>query len=115
MTTFPIIRLETIPLNPFEYVVLEDCFVPELGITVTAGAYTNLTTVPRIFWSIIPPHGATKEPSIVHDYLIRSGQSKNYADRCFLYLLLQAVPEWQAIAMFLAIRIFKKIRNRIEK
>jgi hypothetical protein len=115
MTTYPTFRIETIPLKPFEYVVLEDCLVPELGITVIAGSYTNLTTVPRLFWSIIPPHGATKEPSIVHDFLIRSENSRNLADTHFLFLLLEAVPKWQAYLMFWSIQTFTKIRNKIEQ
>jgi hypothetical protein len=114
MTVYPTFRLETNLLKPYQYIVLEDCFVAGLGITVKAGTYTNLTTVPRLFWSIIPPHGATKEPSIVHDYLIRSGVSKQLADTFFLYLLLLSVSEWQAVTMFLSIRIFKRVRNKLE-
>lgn len=34
---------------------------------------TDLASVPRVFWSLIPPEGKVDEPSVVHDYLYAKG------------------------------------------
>ncbi len=38
-------------------------------VTAPRGMYTDLASVPRLFWSIIGPIGPHLEASIVHDYL----------------------------------------------
>lgn len=112
MTVFPDIKLKT--LDSFNFEVIEDCYVTAFDFTVRAGAVTDLTTGVRAVWGLIPPHGASKSASIVHDFLIRSGESRDCADCVFLYLLLETVPKWQAYAMFAAIRLFTGIRNKKE-
>ena len=112
MTIFPDIRLKTLSDTNFE--VSEDCYVPAFDFTVRAGAVTDLTTGVRAIWGLIPPHGASKSASIVHDFLIRSGETRDYSDCVFLYLLLQTVPKWEAYLMFFGIRVFTKIRDKKE-
>lgn len=36
---------------------------------VPAGFKTDLATVPRIFWSLLPPQGAYEAAAVLHDYL----------------------------------------------
>lgn len=38
-------------------------------INVPKGLVTDLASVPRIFWNIIPPNGPYTKPAILHDYL----------------------------------------------
>ncbi|WP_245591415.1 DUF1353 domain-containing protein [Derxia gummosa] len=39
------------------------------AIVVPAGFVTDLASIPRVFWSALPPDGAYTFPAIVHDYL----------------------------------------------
>lgn len=41
------------------------------NLRVPKGFETDLTSVPRIFWSIYPPFGKYQTAAIVHDYLYR--------------------------------------------
>jgi hypothetical protein len=113
MTTYPNIKLK--PLNDTNFEVLEDCYVLDFDFTIAAGSVTDLTTGLRGLWWLIPPHGASKSASIVHDFLIRNDYERDYADCIFLFYLLKAVPKWQAYLMFWSIQNFTKIRNKIEK
>jgi hypothetical protein len=112
MTFYPYIKL--IPTDNDEFVVEEDCFVREFDIIITKGSITDLTSVPRWLWWVIPPHGKTKKASILHDYLIRSGKERTYSDVVYLYFLIKEVGFSQAIVMYLAINIFKKLRKKHE-
>ncbi len=38
-------------------------------ITIPAGTPTDLATVPRIFWALIPPQGAWERAAVLHDWL----------------------------------------------
>ncbi len=38
-------------------------------VTVPPGFVTDLTTIPRVFWSVLSPHARYAYPAIIHDYL----------------------------------------------
>lgn len=38
-------------------------------ITVPAGFVTDLTSVPRVFWSFVPPDGPWVKAAVIHDFL----------------------------------------------
>lgn len=38
-------------------------------IVIPSDFPTDLATVPRIFWALIPPHGAYEASAVLHDYL----------------------------------------------
>lgn len=38
-------------------------------IEVPAGLITDLATIPRIFWILLPPDGKYAKAAIIHDYL----------------------------------------------
>ncbi|TYP82084.1 DUF1353 domain-containing protein [Blastococcus xanthinilyticus] len=38
-------------------------------IAVPAGFATDLATVPRAFWAVLPPHGAYEKAAVLHDWL----------------------------------------------
>lgn len=42
---------------------------PVRSITVPAGYHTDLASIPRAFWRVLPPFGQYSEAAIVHDYL----------------------------------------------
>lgn len=57
-------RYETV--GPTEYVGSEDV------ITIPAGFRTDLASVPRIFWALLPPNGVYENAAVVHDaYCVR--------------------------------------------
>lgn len=38
-------------------------------IAIPAGFATDLATVPRILWALLPPHGAYEKAAVLHDWL----------------------------------------------
>src|SRR5262249_18377967 len=54
------------------------------SVTVPAGFVSDLASVPRVFWSLIPKTGRYAYAAIVHDYLYWSQiRSRQEADRIF--------------------------------
>lgn len=55
-------------------------------VVVPAGFVTDLASIPRIFWSLLPRDGAYTFPAIVHDYLYWTQEHpRKTADRVFRY------------------------------
>lgn len=52
--------------EPFRFYLSED---KNDVIEVPVGFVTDLATVPRIFWSLLPPDGEYAKAAIIHDYL----------------------------------------------
>lgn len=50
-------------VGPTEYVGSDDV------ITIPSDFRTDLATVPRIFWALIPPQGAYEQAAVLHDWL----------------------------------------------
>lgn len=60
----------------------EPLTLPE--VTVPSGFETDLASVPRFLWSILPPIGKYLEAAIAHDYMYRSAfKNKSFADDVF--------------------------------
>ncbi|TKJ25205.1 DUF1353 domain-containing protein [Blastococcus sp. CCUG 61487] len=38
-------------------------------ISIPSDFPTDLATVPRLFWALLPPHGAYEKAAVLHDYL----------------------------------------------
>lgn len=80
------------------------------SIVVPAGFESDLASVPRPFWSWIPPYGRYLWASIVHDFLYmlgsRSGITRKQADQVFHQMMLHAgVSKWRASIMYSAVRV----------
>lgn len=92
--------------EPFEYHVGE--YPSEEVITVPVGFETDFASVPRLLWSILPPHGKWAKAAIVHDYLyVNAICSKAYADGVFYEAMgVLGVPQMKRKAMYLAVRLF---------
>ena len=84
------------------------------AITVPAGFEFDLSSVPRIFCSVIAPFELSIVAPLVHDFLYRHGgrvPTRTYtragADRLFLKIMRQEnVPTWRATVAYLAVRLF---------
>ncbi|EAW6539825.1 TPA: DUF1353 domain-containing protein [Salmonella enterica subsp. enterica serovar Stanley] len=77
-------------------------------IEVPAGFITDLATVPRIFWIMLPPDGKYAKAAIIHDYLYDNAlRTKKEADRIFLDgMTVLGVPRWKRMIMYYAVRLF---------
>ena len=53
-------RYETV--GPTEYVGTDDVII------IPAGFATDLATIPRIFWALLPPSGVYEKAAVVHDF-----------------------------------------------
>ncbi|ECW0107059.1 DUF1353 domain-containing protein [Salmonella enterica] len=81
-------------------------------IEVPAGFVTDLATVPRIFWILLPPDGKYAKAAIIHDYLYDNAlRTKQEADRIFLDgMTVLGVPKWKRTVMYWAVRLFGRGR-----
>ncbi|EDQ8489481.1 DUF1353 domain-containing protein [Salmonella enterica] len=81
-------------------------------IEVPAGFITDLATIPRIFWSLMPPDGRYAKAAIIHDYLYDNAlRTKWEADRIFLDgMTVLGVPRWKRTIMYWAVRLFERGR-----
>lgn len=77
-------------------------------IRIPAGTVTDLASVPRVLWTIFPPHGRYAKAAIVHDYLYeQSIGTKAWADAVFLEAMqVLGVPKWRRTLMYFAACIF---------
>ena len=83
------------------------------GVTVEvpAGFVTDLASVPRCLWWLLPPFGPWSAAAVLHDYLytqVRSGLcSRRFADLLFLEsMTVLKVSRWRRLTMFYAVRLF---------
>ena len=77
------------------------------GIQIPIGYETDFASVPRVFWSIIPPIGKHSIAALIHDYMYdnRIG-SRREADRLFLEIMLEhKVKKLLAYTMYAGVRI----------
>lgn len=111
--TTPLI-LEMLPDRKFK--VMEE-FIFYVGdiddneiIAVHKGFITDLASVPRIFWNILPPNGKYGKATVVHDYLyVNAIESKKYADDVFLEAMkVLGVGKAKRYMMYYAVRMFGK-------
>ncbi len=79
------------------------------NVEVPAGFHTDLSSIPRVFRSIIPQVGPQNRASVLHDWAYEEGvpgMSRAQADRMFL-----DVMEWDGVSwlrrnvMYAAVRV----------
>lgn len=109
MTNYPEIHIKKLP-DGLNYEMVNDCIVD--GIIIKAGSKTDLVSVPRLLWLIIPPHGLAVNPSIVHDYLTRNKiLPRVECDTIFYELLIKtSINPFQAATMYIYVRLFGWIK-----
>ena len=77
-------------------------------VTVPLGFVTDLASIPRIFYSVLPPHGSYAHAAIIHDYLYwTQTRSRREAD-LILKIAMEDLEVEPAIvsAIFHAVNIF---------
>lgn len=79
-----------------------------LGQEYRDSSIADLASVPRIFWTLLPPDGKYAKAAIIHDYLYDNAlRTKKEADLIFLdRMTVLGVPKWKRIVMYLAVRWF---------
>ncbi|HCH8504641.1 TPA: DUF1353 domain-containing protein, partial [Salmonella enterica] len=79
-----------------------------LGQEYRDSSITDLASVPRIFWTPLPPDGKYAKAAIIHDYLYDNAlRTKKEADRIFLDgMTVLGVPKWKRTVMYWAVRLF---------
>lgn len=84
-------------------------------IEVPAGFVTDLASVPRILWILLPPDGKYAKAAIIHDYLYDNAlRTKAEADRIFLDgMTVLGVPKWKRMLMYGAVKLFGRGRYPI--
>jgi hypothetical protein len=84
-------------------------FVTKAGwvITVPAGTVTDLASVPRIFWTILPSWGTYTDAAILHDHLYRYQPcTKREADDVLLEAMIDTnVVPWQRFVIYEGVRL----------
>lgn len=78
------------------------------GVSVPVGFETDLASVPRFLWSILPPMGNYLEAAIVHDFMYRTSyKTKSYADNVFRENMKRyGVKKWKVKTMYFFVRLF---------
>lgn len=90
-------------------------------LSVPAWFSTDLASVPRLFWNILPPFGAYEEAAVIHDWLYRHAGavsvrvgvrhlnmrfSREEADAVLLAGMIACeVPAWQRFVIHRAVRL----------
>lgn len=93
-------------LAPFEYHVGD--YPSDEVIRVPAGFVTDLASIPRALWSVLPPHGRYAKAAIVHDWMyVEAYKTKAYADQVFLEAMgVLGVGKVRRTLMYFAVRLF---------
>lgn len=88
-------------------------------ITVPAGFKTDLASIPRPLWAVLPPVGAYDAAAVVHDYLYQhNGVSRADADAVLLEAMRILGVRWtQRAAIYAGVRLggwvaWRKYRRR---
>ena len=79
-------------------------------VFIKAGYKTDLASVPRFLWSIVPPFGEYTFAAIIHDYLYENGlYSKRFADREFKHIMRNSdVILSKRFVMYISVKFFGK-------
>lgn len=90
------------------WVLGEDFSIEELNIVIPKGFKTDLASMPRIFWWIVPPFGDYNEAAIVHDYLYKNNiYSQQVCDKIFLDIMkmygVNILTRW---VLYTGVRLF---------
>lgn len=77
-------------------------------IVIPKNFLTDGASVPRLFWSIIPPWGRYGRAAVVHDYLYRwQKTSRRQADDTLLEAMwVSDCKAWEYLTIWFAVRLF---------
>lgn len=77
-------------------------------VVVKTGFVTDLASIPRIFWNLLPPFGRYSAAAVIHDYLYQAHEhTRAHADAVFLASMMDLqVRPWKRQTMYWAVRVF---------
>ena len=77
-------------------------------VTVPKDFETDFASVPRLFWTILPPDGKYTQAATLHDYLYHSQKFKRKkCDKIFIEAMkVLGVSFWKRRVMYRAVRMF---------
>jgi len=106
-----------ITATPFRYYVGEEGSNDFIDVPV--GTETDFASIPRPFWSILPPDGKYSQAAVLHDFLYSQRKihkrSREECDNIFLEAMkVLNVNWWKRHAMHKAVRSFGWIPWRSE-
>lgn len=98
-----------ITARPFRYYVGSEG--SDDFIDVPEGFKTDFASVPRPFWTILPPDGDYTQAAVLHDFLYTTKpRTRDASDKIFLEAMqVLEVDEWKAQIMFWAVHTFGQI------
>lgn len=78
------------------------------SVTVPLGFVTDLTSIPRILWPLLPRDSDYAQPAVVHDFQYwQQREPKDVADRTFrLGMRELGVARWKCLAIYHAVSVF---------
>jgi hypothetical protein len=117
-------ELITTPLKDGKRWVIRREFFYDVGfegsgdrITVPVGFVTDLTSVPKIFWSLLPRWDKYGQAAVIHDYLYFSHEKdRKDSDKIFYEAMrVLGVDKWKAKLMYNSVRLFGNMSFRNSK
>ena len=81
------------------------------AVTVPKGFVTDFASVPRVFWSLLPPDGIYTYAAVIHDYMYwQQSTSRETADEVFKVAMLELRVQQSTVdAIYSAVRTFGSI------
>lgn len=81
--------------------------------TVPTNFHTDLASIPRVLWSIFPPHGLYLSAAVLHDYFCERGWISRLGGDKLFYVAMKAsnVPTWKALCIYSAVRSYAVVRK----
>jgi len=97
---------EWILKKEFEYHV--GCYPSCEIIVVNVNFHTDMASIPKIFWKILPPDGKYGKAAVIHDYCYRTAcYGRKRSDEIFLEgMKVLKVKKWKYTSMYYAVRLF---------
>lgn len=105
------VKLQAVQGEPGFWITLDVCdyCTPEGDVVVVPkGFVTDLASIPRALWAILPPFGRYTAAALVHDFLyFKQDRERHLADMVFLNAMKELnVRRWKRGSMYRAVRMF---------
>ena len=78
-----------------------------LGLVIAPmGFVTDLGSIPKLFWNIIPPNGKPTDAYVIHDYLYaKQNFTRAQSDACLLRMMESLTVSWiERWTIYVAVR-----------
>jgi len=79
-------------------------------ITVPKGKITDLASVPRILWVLLPPFGRYSQAAVIHDHLCGTDHPNKH-EIFYEVMIKYKTWKWKAKIMYLAVKYIGGYRD----